>query len=261
MAKLLSTPFNYMGNDRSNLLRLLMLFPAIASALTGLSPNSARALPQTPRRVTTAGPLKGSAELKAWKKLLDPSTDEFWREGSHVPDAGFLLWAKNPTKENARNYLIRMNKKRDRLHLMQEQQQAAARELIRDGLIADDYDLVSKSRASAVESREKLLGAHIFFFFAPTCKHSLRQAKLLEGLDMVSPLQVGGKSLKHFKGLALSTVAKTDELKVYVKEGVLPVIALLDEKSRQVTSLKGVHTLAQIHRALMLLRERKDVSS
>jgi hypothetical protein len=37
-----------------------------------------------------------------WKAYLNPTTDVFWSEGNHTPDAGFLLFAKDPTVENAK---------------------------------------------------------------------------------------------------------------------------------------------------------------
>ncbi len=78
-----------------------------------------------------------------WKALLNPQTDDFWNEGNFKPDQGFVIWAKNPTIENAKLYLIRMNAKRDRLHIMQQQQDQANKELIKLGVIANDYDFLA----------------------------------------------------------------------------------------------------------------------
>lgn len=116
---------------------------------------------------------------------LDPATDEFWKEGNHIPDQGFLLWAKDPTPENARLYLIRMNMKRNIVHILYAQQKEANLALIREGVIADDYDFLSKEvkKEPGQNSylRKAFADTHIFFFFSPTYQHSRRQAETLKG--------------------------------------------------------------------------------
>ncbi len=56
---------------------------------------------------------EGSCE--ALKGLLDPSTDEFWRENGHLPPADQLRLLKNPSKRNAKILLKRTKIKEQRL--------------------------------------------------------------------------------------------------------------------------------------------------
>ncbi len=182
-----------------------------------------------------------------WKKLIDPTTDEFWNEGNFKPDTGFVLWAKNPTIENAKLYLIRMNAKRDRLQIMQKQQEQANKDLIKLGVIANDYDFLAQAtRSDSKIALSSINDTQIFFLFTPTCPHCKRQGQILSGQPNVTPMQIGGQELLHFPSLPQSVWATKDDIDRYAKDKVVPVLLIYDRKTNNMVSIKGVHTLQEI---------------
>lgn len=197
---------------------------------------------------------------KSWETLIDPDHKDFWREGNHVPDAGFVEWATNPTIENAKLYLIRMNAKRDRLHLMVRQQEQANKELIEAGIIANDYNFLAEhfsadSNQKNNQSKSKLdqRAGHIWFYFHPTCNHCNRQAEILKGNPNVAPIQTGGDTLHNFPGLQKSLWAEKEDLKRYVSDGQVPVLVIYNEKTNKIASLKGVQSIAAINKVAVTL--------
>lgn len=56
------------------------------------------------------GPEKSKFE---WKKYLDPSNDEFFREGDYTPPKPFMEVARNPTNENLKNWFEYMQAKNE----------------------------------------------------------------------------------------------------------------------------------------------------
>lgn len=204
----------------------------------------------TERRVTTQEHLSDLTVPNEWKPYLDPETDEFWTEGNHIPDKGFLLWAKKPTIENAKLFLIRMNMKRNLLHLLYDQQKQANIELIQAGIIADDYDFLSSAVNASMEKvsdlKHKLSDTHIFFLFNPSCKYSQRQAKVLSGLKNVSPMQVGGEILHNFSGLPEAVWAEKQDIEEHTKDGSVPVLLIYNNKTNKMTKLYGFQSLSTI---------------
>lgn len=214
----------------------------------------------SPRRVTTSEHLSvdNAGLSKEWKDYLDPSTDEFWKEGNHIPDQGFLLWAKNPTKENARLYLIRMNMKRNLIHIMYEQQKEANLALIKEGVIADDYDFLSKEVKKdrpKLDLKKSLADTHIFFFFSPTCSHCQRQAHDLKGLQNVTPLQVIGDNLTHFPDLPDSVWAEKDDLEKHKIKDSVPVLLIYNNRNHKMLKISGFQSMDNIIKASGELRK------
>lgn len=191
-----------------------------------------------------------------WKSLINPQTDEFWYEGNFTPDAGFVLWAKNPTIENAKLYLIRMNAKRDRLHVMQQQQEQANKELIKLEVIANDYDfLAGATRSDQKIALSSINDTQIFFLFNPTCPHCKRQGEILAGQTNVTPMQIGGTELLHFQNIPRSVWATKEDVDRYASEKMVPVLVVYDRKTNNMTSLKGVHSLQEIDKVAKRLKE------
>lgn len=191
-----------------------------------------------------------------WKPLIDPTVDEFWNEGTYKPDAGFVIWAKNPSIENAKLYLIRMNAKRDRLHTMIKQQEAANKDLIQQGIIANDYDFLSeaipsKQKSSLDHSKE----TQIFFIFNPTCPHCKRQAQILSGSKNTTPMQIGGGELVNFPNLPPTVWATSEDIELYAKDKVTPVLVIYSRKTNNVASVKGVHSIDEIDQIITKLRK------
>ena len=196
----------------------------------------------------------------SWDKLLDPNQKEFWHEGNHVPDAGFLRWATDPTIENAKLYLRRMNAKRDRLHLMAKQQEQANKELIAQGIIANDYNFKVNSKNSPKSTKKQQAnniaiqsGTHIWLYFHPACHHCKRQAQVLAGNSNVFPVQIGGETLHEFKGLNQTTWAEKEDLERYVADGDVPVLILYNKDTNKIISLKGFQPPESINKALVVI--------
>jgi thiol-disulfide isomerase/thioredoxin len=183
-----------------------------------------------------------------WIPLLNPKTDSFWKDvNGHLPDPGALLFFKKPTEDNAKLYLIRMNMKRNKARLFQRVIAKANLDLIRDGIIADDYGFSEQSKdgnkkttVSLHDLNLALKDTNIFFFFSPHCPHCKTQAKILKGVDKVYPLQIGGKDLMHFEGLSKTDFAKDDDVKRFLKNGACP--ALLFVYENKISNISGVLT-------------------
>lgn len=223
---------------------------------------------QATRRVTTTnGNVPNKTQIPSdlrvppeWQILLDPNKDEFWYEGNSRPDAGWLLWAKNPTIENAKLYLIRMNIKRDRVHLMQSQAEAIVPSLVSQGIIADDYGFAKQStdlKKSTEPSSIALEGVHVFFLFSPTCPHCLRQAEILKGLANVTPMQAAGDKLRSFDGLPPSIWAEKSDLEKYSPDKTVPVLLIYSSGTNKMVTSKGVHTLSEIQQIANSLNRKE----
>lgn len=215
------------------------------SATRRVTTNDSNLISEPSKTITNPKDLHVPLE---WKNLLDPTTDEFWMEGNHRPDQGFLLWAKNPSIENAKLYLIRMNAKRDRLHLMQKQQELANKELIKHGVIANDYNFLAEMQPIAAKSQEKWAATHLFFIFSPDCPHCKKQAEVLAGLENVTPMQIGGDKLVYFDRLPATVWARKEDIEQYVKEKVVPVLLIFSSSTSKMVSVKGVHSLPEIEK-------------
>ncbi|MBC61729.1 MAG: hypothetical protein CMP11_04665 [Zetaproteobacteria bacterium] len=180
---------------------------------------------------------------KDWKELLDPTTDKFWEDiNGHLPEPGALKFFKSPTEENAKLYLIRMNIKRNKAKTFQKMIAKANLELIREGLIADDYGWVeSDSEKSSLHDLKRALKEFtVFFFFNPQCPHCEDQAKILKGLDNVFPQQIGGGEQKHhFEGLPKTEAAKKEDIEKFTK-GQVPTLLFVHTPSSKLTTVSGV---------------------
>lgn len=182
-----------------------------------------------------------------WQKLLNPKTDDFWREGNHVPDAGFVIFAKNPTKENAKFWLMRNELKAKRMEQMLPLLEQAQMELIKAGLMEDRYDVLKKGRALAPKNstikvdlgNSGLQSLTFYFIYSPDCPHCQRLATTIQSLPNVHPLQATQSGLKSWPGLPASRYATKETLATYVKDGRVPVLIVHDRESNNVQILKG----------------------
>lgn len=179
-----------------------------------------------------------------WKSLLDPKTDMFWSEGGHKPDAGFLLFAKHPTIDNAKKWLLRMEMKARIVQKLNGLVVRAQQELVLEGKMIDRYQMVkgqneNQKNVFSKAEEAKIALFDLFFLFSPSCVHCQGLAKTLKGLKTVKPLQVGGGKPFHFKGLAKSVFASVSTIESYVPGGKVPVLILLDGKKNKMVRLTG----------------------
>jgi hypothetical protein len=178
-----------------------------------------------------------------WKDLINPKTEEFWREGNHVPDKGLLLLAQEPENiQYAKLWLLRMEIKAKHLNQMQKTIEIAQKQMVQDGLMEDRYwqfqDLIKGKTSSRITKRD-LKNFNIYFLFSSTCPHCKSLSKNLSQIPNVKPLQVNEGKLLNFKGLDKTTRASVETKSTYLKNGVVPVVVIHNPKNNLVTTVSG----------------------
>lgn len=191
-----------------------------------------------------------------WLPFLNPAFEEFWSEGNHRPDAGFVLFARNPSKDNARLWLIRMEAKAKLLNEMNRLVQQEYDDLVRSGIIEDRHGIVKRSIeretvAKVQKSLKIMKDIRVYFIFKPGCGSCKKQAEqLLPIAGNVQPLQINqGKrgKLTNFSGLKKSRWAEKYVIDDYVKSKI-PVIVVHNTKINKTYVLPEgrVHHVQQI---------------
>lgn len=215
--------------------------------------------------VKTADRIQIPRELKIpenWLPYLNPAFEEFWSEGNHRPDTGFVLFARNPSVENAKLWLIRMETKAKYLQLMLNSVMLAQKELISSGVIKDRYNMVTTAKAlphvkkdtNISVSKQEIDQIEIFFLFSSKCPHCKALAQTLKSFNNVSPLQVDIQNeLLNFENLAKTEIANEETINSYVKQGEVPVLILHDTKASNINILKGNRTQEEIILAMASL--------
>ncbi len=205
-----------------------------------------------------------------WKVYLNPATEEFWTEGNHRPDAGFVLFARNPNKDTAKLWLLRMEAKAKELQILFPIILQAQKELVHEGYMVDRYNMVknatgdsflpvvapNSSSSQELEFTPKLTSSPIqkkfvpptasdlkslsfYFLFRPGCIHCENLSKSLVGFPNVVPLQITKESLVDFPGLAKSNYASPQTVENYDPTGETPYLIISNPKLKKLTILKG----------------------
>jgi len=184
---------------------------------------------------------------KEWEPLLDSTKEVFWEEGMHKPDAGFVLFATNPSLENAKLWLLRMERKAEVLQEIFPLVKKAQEDLVREGLMKDRYNVVKAKSKQIVKGKTTaaLDGVTYFFIFSSKCPVCHQMAEHLIGLN-ANPIQIDQGPLKHFKGLRETVFATEETIKSYVTKGVVPVLVAYDKKTNQAIVMEGLKTKEEI---------------
>lgn len=239
------------------------LYAAQVNTLAGnLLPSPSKSeIERSAERIKLPSDLKVS---EVWLPYLNPAFEEFWTEGNHRPDAGFVLFARNPTVENAKLWLLRMETKAKYLEVMLESISSAQRELLKRNLLKDRYGLLApaknlppiKKQSSIKEGTSNI---EIFFLFSSTCSHCKHLASTLKAFQNVSPLQVDSRSpLMNFEGLPPSEMATDNTKQEYLKTGEVPLLVLHDPKTKTVNILKGNRPQEEILLAMASLLNNQE---
>jgi thiol-disulfide isomerase/thioredoxin len=186
----------------------------------------------------------------SWQPLIDPKNPEFWREGNHVPDAGYLQLFKEMTPESAKLLILRGEIKALYMQKALALLENAQRELVQAGLVRDRYNTVTASSPQIVRQNvrqqptpqlhpDQLKGLQYFFIFSPTCPHCKRLAESLMGLQNVYPLQADKSAIFHFPGMHPSEYATSETLKKYAPDGAVPVLVIHRMKDNRAVVLRG----------------------
>jgi len=184
-----------------------------------------------------------------WGKYLDPASEEFWTEGNYRPDKGFLLLLKDRTLENAKLWLLRMEKKAEVAEEVMALVIQAQEELVREGKIKDRYGMVSSSPEFAPLQKlykSQLSSLAYFFVFKPGCFACEKLAINIKELPNVMPLQASPGEIYHWPGLPETKRASKETLKDYVGDGAVPVLVVADPTMGRVTKLVGVQSREKI---------------
>ena len=229
---------------------------------------------------------RGSEEIKIpknikvpeeWKAYLNPATEEFWTEGNHRPDAGFVLFARNPNKDTAKLWLLRMEAKAKELQILFPIILQAQKELVHEGYMVDRYNMVKNSTGdsflpvvapNSTPSQElefspkqvnstpqkkfipptasDLKSLSFYFLFRPGCIHCENLSKFLVGFPNVVPLQITTEPLVDFPGLTKSNYASPQTVKNYDPAGETPYLIISNPKIKKVTILKGEQSTESI---------------
>lgn len=202
-----------------------------------------------------------------WQPYLNPATEEFWTEGNHRPDAGFVLFARNPSKDTAKLWLLRMEAKAKELQTLFPLIVEAQKELVNGGYMVDRYNMVKNSignsfvpkaasgspssqelstqyasalvKPISMPKKDDLKNITFYFLFRPGCIHCENLAKTLVGFPNVIPLQITTEPLVNFQGLAKSNYASPVTVKNYDAQGETPYLIISNQKSKKVVVLKG----------------------
>lgn len=214
-----------------------------------------------------AAAIKLPKELKIpgeWIPLLNRAFEEYWMEGNHRPDAGFVLFARNPSKDTAKLWLLRMESKAQNLEELFGYVKEAQKELVGGGLMVDRFNMVSQASATPAGffgknqpqsnppnlSRAGLDDIEFYFLFSPTCPHCARMAQSLVGFPNVHPLQVTAGEIVNWPGLPESDRATPETIAAYVKDGDqpggVPVLAVYHPKTNRVLKLRGARSAQEI---------------
>lgn len=284
--------------NQNKLFPISNLFLIVMMSLVSLASFFQKAFPQGYNTATTEEsqpsanvlPLPSKEELKRganeikipknikipseWQPYLNPATEEFWTEGNHRPDAGFVLFARNPSKDTAKLWLLRMEAKAKELQTLFPLIVEAQKDLVKQGYMVDRYNMVKnlvgesflpKVASDSLPSQElntqptqvayqrgslpkqnDLKKVVFYFLFRPGCIHCENLSKTLVGFPNVIPLQITTEPLINFQGLAKSNYASPATVKNYDPTGETPCLIISNPKSKKVTLLKGEQSTESI---------------
>ena len=191
------------------------------------------------------GPEKSKFE---WNKYLDPSNDEFFREGDYTPPKPFMEVARNPSNENLKNWFDYMKAKNElaaRLQIrMQEFTQGKSSTEVQTELPAAQVKSASQNTKLDV-SRFKFR-----MYFDSHCPHCKRMFQTLEQLQsdgfQVEALQVDdGPLLEKAGTIAIERAAPGDAKKHNIES--VPHVIVADLKRRALLSpIKGYQSYEDV---------------
>ena len=239
----------------------LLNFLALACALSGsflltAAKHNTGSYEITSEKTNRTGE-NGETVSPEWQNLLNPSKDEFWKEGAHLPDEGFLMLLKDRNIENARNWLLRMEKKAEIAEEVMSLILKAQEQLVKEGKMKDRYSMVLSDSQEYQQANNLFKGVldslTYFFIFRPGCHVCDQTAESLKQFKNVIPLQAVSGSLHNWKDLSDSKHASPETLKDYAADGSLPVVVIADSLHNRVVRLSGVQTKKSLTEASMKL--------
>lgn len=206
---------------------------------------------------------RSSNNCKKWKKLLDPKSRDFWKEGNHLPDEGWILFAQNMNLESAKLFLLRGELKAKSLHKAMALIDKAHMELIAEGIMEDRYNVfankveqINQRRASNID-KNSFKKLQYFFIYSSTCPHCKGLAKKLASFPNVYPLQANKAKLVNFDGLKKSEYASKETLAQYAPGKTVPVLVIHNPKTKEAVVLEGNKPSSEIILASARILQKK----
>jgi len=193
-----------------------------------------------------------------WQRLLNRTYVEYWREGNHLPDAGFILFARNPSLKTAKLWLLRMESKARNLEELLKYVTKAQVELVQKGLIKDRYKMVANNLGRSYPTKltkeiqtkkhnpKNLKELKFYFLFSPQCPYCRKMVMALQALPNVVPLQVTEGKLIHWEGLPKSERATKETKRAYLINNQVPLLVVYHTKSKKFMRLQGNQNLEAI---------------
>lgn len=182
----------------------------------------------------------------AWQHLIDPKKPEFWKEGNHLPDEGYIRLFQEMTPDAAKIFLLRGEIKALYMERASALLDQASRELISAGLMRDRYNVMSSKAPVQIAQRQApkpdadaLKALQYFFIFSPTCPICKQQSQSLVGFPNVYPLQVDQGKLFNFPALNPSDHASKETIAKYAPDQSVPVLVIYKTKGNKSVVLKG----------------------
>lgn len=201
----------------------------------------------------------------AWGKYLNPSNDEFFKEGDYTPPAPFMEIARNPTDQNIQNWFKYLETKNALLQTLQAKLSEYTMKRSVPGLVAMkgspsspeiDPDAVKRvqqryeiSRAPVADAKQFRLRLY-FDSHCPHCEHMMGTVRELMQLGYWIELrQIDGDVSARSRIPFAVTSATPEELKRYQIESV-PVLLVGNLKTQSFSKIQGYQPTTSVLAAL-----------
>lgn len=230
--------------------------------------------PVTPKKVqptqsksegATPQALKSVQSGFAWNKYLNPSNDEFFKEGDYTPPAPFMEITRNPTDSNIENWFKYLGMKNELMQRLQEKLTEYAAKKSQQNIplpqpygsaLASDPSALSKMAAKvryepAPSLQVKDFRLRLYFdSHCPHCEHMMGTVRELMQLGYWVELKQTDKDVSARSRIPFAvTSASSEELKRYQIESV-PVLLVGNLKSQSFFKIQGYQPTNEVIRVL-----------
>ncbi len=187
-----------------------------------------------------------------WSRYLDPSHDEFFREGDYTPPAPFMAVARNPSDENLRHWFAYIEAKNTVASRLQERMQEflAERTSGNAGALQRGPRVVPDAKITEVIPGQFV----VRFYFESTCPHCRRMApEVAKFHDLgfaVEARQVDDAPAPEEFSVGVPAQRATDEEIHRFGIQSVPLLLIADLKSKTVYRVSGYQTVDNVIKLL-----------
>lgn len=183
-----------------------------------------------------------------WNKYLDPTNEEFFKEGDYTPPAPFMELVRNPTDQNLNlwfSYMDKKNQLRARLVTKMEDYLAKKRGNLDQAAINELQQKIGEMKTEEVKDIKRY---RFRYYFDSTCPHCQKMfATMNELLSMGFYVEARQVDDRKFRAKFPFTILKAgkEELKKFKVKSV-PFLLIGDLKEKTVFTLTGYQTVKSI---------------